>query len=86
MEVVIPYNPRPLQREVHQRLARFNVIVCHRRWGKTVFAINELIRTALTLSGEDRKNPRVAYICPLHKQANRLHGTMPKSSAVPYPA
>ena len=69
MKVVIPYKPRPLQKKLHKELKRFNVIVCHRRFGKTVFAINELIKTALI--AKDR-NPRVAYLCPLHKQAKTV--------------
>jgi len=69
MGIVIPYSPRPLQRDVHNKLKRFNVIVCHRRWGKTVFAINELIKTALTCP---HNKPRTAYLCPLHKQAKQV--------------
>lgn len=68
-EIVIPYTPRPLQRQVHDSLERFAVIVCHRRWGKTVFAINELIRTALT---NPNKNPRTAYLCPFYRQAKTV--------------
>ena len=41
--IVIPYTPRELQKHLRTNLARFNVVVCHRRFGKTVFAINELI-------------------------------------------
>ena len=29
------YEPRPLQAEIHAALRRFNVLVCHRRFGKT---------------------------------------------------
>lgn len=68
-EVVIPYRPRPLQRELHDSLDRFNVIVCHRRFGKTVFAINEAIKAAFTTQ---HKNPRIAYIAPLYKQAKAV--------------
>ena len=68
-KIVIPYKPRPLQKKLHNELQRFNVIVCHRRFGKTVFAINELIKTALVTQ---HKNPRVAYLCPLHKQAKTV--------------
>jgi len=45
--VVIPYTPRELQNEIHNNLDRFNVVVCHRRFGKTVFAVNELIKSAV---------------------------------------
>ena len=41
--IVIPYTPRDLQKHLHTNLDRFNVVVCHRRFGKTVFAINQLI-------------------------------------------
>ncbi len=36
MEIEIPYEPRPLQEKIHNELKRFNVLVCHRRFGKTV--------------------------------------------------
>lgn len=78
MKIVIPYNPRALQREVHNRLKRFTIIVAHRRWGKTVFAINELLRTALTCKLE---RPRVAYMCPLFKQAKNVAWDMLKHYA-----
>jgi hypothetical protein len=32
--IELPYRPRPLQRLLHRRMKRFNVIVCHRRFGK----------------------------------------------------
>lgn len=63
------YHPRPLQERMHTQLARFNVIVCHRRFGKTVFSLNELIDRALR---NDRKNPQYAYIAPTYGQAKRV--------------
>jgi predicted phage terminase large subunit-like protein len=33
-EIIIPYTPRPLQRVIHDSLKRFNVVICHRRFGK----------------------------------------------------
>ena len=44
--ISIPYKPREYQREVHENKKRFNVLVCHRRFGKTVLAVNEMIKTA----------------------------------------
>ena len=44
--IKIPYKPREYQREVHNNKKRFNVLVCHRRFGKTVLSVNELIKTA----------------------------------------
>ena len=42
------YRPRALQHKVHLQLKRFNVLVCHRRFGKTVMIVNEIIDRALT--------------------------------------
>jgi len=68
-KITIPYCPRPLQREIHDNLQRFNVLVCHRRFGKSVFAINELVRDVLTCK---LPKPRAAYIAPLYRQAKNV--------------
>ena len=67
--VTIPYKPRPLQRAIHERLKRFNLLVIHRRAGKTVLAINQLIKWVMTCT-HDR--PRGAYIAPLYRQAKSI--------------
>lgn len=67
--VTIPYKPRTLQREIHGNLKRFNVLVCHRRFGKTVLAINELIKGALTCK---KQSPRFAYVAPYYTQAKTI--------------
>lgn len=67
--VEIPYSPRQLQRDIHDNRKRWTLIVCHRRFGKTVLAINELIKTALT---ETNTRPRCAYIAPYYKQAKAI--------------
>lgn len=59
MIVEIPYMPRQHQRQIHEQLKRFNVLVCHRRFGKTVTAINQALKSCL-LCQKDR--PRFAYI------------------------
>ena len=66
-EIVIPYSPRQLQKFLHTQIPkhRFNVIVAHRRSGKTVMCINHLIRAALT---NPIPNPRYAFISPTFKQ------------------
>lgn len=69
LEVVIPYKPRPQQRDLHKSLKRFSVLVCHRRFGKTVFAINETIRKAMECQ---RDRPRYAYIAPFRSQAKTV--------------
>lgn len=64
----IGYRPRPQQAEIHRSLKRFNVFVCHRRFGKTVLCIAELIDKALRC---DKERPRFAYIAPLYRQAKQ---------------
>jgi phage terminase large subunit len=66
--ITIPYSPWPLQRVLHDALDdhRWAVAVCHRRFGKTVLAINQLLKCAL-LCQKDR--PRFAYIAPYRNQA-----------------
>ena len=68
LNIKIPYTPRPLQQELHGLIdgARFNVVVCHRRFGKTVCAINQLIKRAIL---EPKERPRLAYIAPPRVQA-----------------
>ena len=65
----INYRPRRLVKSFHKRNERFAVIVAHRRFGKTVAAINDLIRTALTT---ERSKVRVAYIAPYYRQAKAI--------------
>ena len=66
VEIIIPYEPRAHFEPFHYRKERFAVLVAHRRAGKTVACVNELIKGALTCTA---KNPRFAYIAPLFKQA-----------------
>lgn len=66
---VIPYAPRPLQWRFHQERTRFCVLLCHRRFGKTVAAINDLLRAALRTS---RPDWRAAYAAPYLGQAKAL--------------
>lgn len=65
------YKPRDQQRKIHDAVAaeRFVVVVAHRRMGKTVAAINQLIHLALTC---EKPNPRYAYIAPTYGQAKRI--------------
>jgi len=60
------YEPRDHQLELHRSLKRFNVLVAHRRFGKTVFAIGLLLRRAGKCKLEA---PRFAYIAPYYRQA-----------------
>ena len=64
--VTIAYSPRRAFLPFHESSKRWRVIVAHRRAGKTVATVNQLIRSALTC---DKPNPRCAYVAPLYKQA-----------------
>lgn len=64
--IEIPYSPRKQFLPYHNRIDRFSVLVAHRRAGKTVACVNELIKGALSC---ERSKPRFAYIAPLFKQA-----------------
>jgi len=71
MQITIPYKPRNLQAKLHQNLEqyRWGVIVCHRRMGKTVMAINHLLRAAVLCP---KKAPRYAYLAPTYRQAKAV--------------
>lgn len=81
-EVVIPYRPRAVWLPYHQSAARWRVVVAHRRAGKTVAALNGLIRTALTC---DRPNPRCAYVAPYLGQAKAVAWDHLKRFTAPIP-
>ena len=70
-DVVLPYRPRRLQFEVHRALdrARFSALVCHRRFGKTVLAVNHLIKAALACT---KPRPRFGYIAPTYAQGKAI--------------
>jgi hypothetical protein len=58
-QITTGYIPRAPQKEIHKMVKhnRFSVVVAHRRMGKTVCAINQLIHSALNC---DKPNPRFA--------------------------
>lgn len=66
VQISTGYGPRPHQQRVHRTLKRFNVLVAHRRFGKTVCCVNELVHGALSCQ---LKDPRYAYVAPLRNQA-----------------
>jgi len=65
--IVIPYKPRELQNFLHKKIDkhRFNVLVLHRRAGKTVMMINHMLRSALM---NPLPNSRYAFLSPTFKQ------------------
>jgi hypothetical protein len=70
-QIVIPYTPRPQFEPYHDRKERFAKIVAHRRFGKTVGCINDMVKAALTSSalGREAAPPRFSYIAPTYTQA-----------------
>ena len=68
-EIEINYKPRKEVEADHDRKERFAVLVAHRRFGKTVAAINDLIRACFTVQ---KDNVRVAYIAPYLSQAKAV--------------
>ncbi len=76
------YAPRPQQAELHAELRRFSVLVCHRRFGKTVLAINETINRALECSAE---MPRYGYIAPFYRQAKQVAWDYLKNYTASFP-
>lgn len=68
--VQIPFKPRALQKAVLRAMRapgrRYGVLVCHRRFGKTVLAVNAL-QQGTTMC--EKQRPRHAYIGPTYRQA-----------------
>ena len=69
--VTTGYEPRAPQKEIHKAIKknRWVTAICHRRMGKTVCAINQLIHSALNCTKE---SPQLAYIAPTYSQAKRI--------------
>ena len=66
-KILIPYKPRDYQQEIHANRKRFNVLVCHRRFGKSVLSINELIKTATA-----KPRSLCAFIAPTYRQGKAI--------------
>ena len=71
MQVTIPYKPRKSQALIHEQLDKFrySLLCCHRRFGKTVLCINQLIKCCMT---NKNHQPRYAYIAPTYSQAKKI--------------
>ena len=79
-ETELVYNPHKYQQEIHEKLRRFSVLVCHRRFGKTFLAIATLIDAAIST---ERENLRFAYVAPYQKQAKQVAWDYLKQFALP---
>src|SRR5262245_3422510 len=63
-KIQLDYSPRRQFLTYHNRTQRFAILVCHRRAGKTVASLNDLIMRATKIP-----NGRFAYIAPFYAQA-----------------
>jgi phage terminase large subunit len=68
-KITIPYRVRGPFADFHKRKERWACLVAHRRAGKTVACINDLIRRAFV---DDKVNGRYAYIAPYYSQAKSI--------------
>ena len=82
VRIEIPYYPRSQFLALHERQQRWAVAVCHRRAGKTVACINELVKGALTCRSP---NPRFAYVAPYYAQAKDTAWTYLRQFTAPVP-
>lgn len=69
-KVIIDYTPRQQFIPFHARSKRFALLVCHRRAGKTVACINDLVAKALNF--KKFKNGSFAYVAPYYGQAKSV--------------
>ena len=83
-KIVIPYTPREQFEPFHERQQRFTKVVAHRRFGKTVGCINDLIRAAVT-NTRKQPPPRYAYIAPTYTQAKDVAWNYLKYYSAPIP-
>ena len=67
--VVIPYAPRKVFMPFHERTQRWACLVAHRRAGKTVAAVNDIIRAAMFARSP---NPLYGYCAPYRSQAKSV--------------
>ena len=67
--VLLPYTPRKAFLPFHERTKRWGCLVAHRRAGKTVAAVNDLIRAAFMYQGS---NGLFGYVAPYQNQARRI--------------
>ena len=80
--ITIPYAPRDAFKPLHYRTQRWAVVVAHRRAGKTVACVNELIKAALSFPGKDG---RFAYVAPFFSQAKAVAWDYLKKYSAPIP-
>jgi phage terminase large subunit len=67
--IEIDYAPRSVFLPFHERTQRWSAIVAHRRAGKTVACVNDLLKAALLC---EKDNGRFAYVAPQYNQAKDI--------------
>ena len=82
VDVQLDYHCRPAFVPLHTRKQRFGVAVAHRRAGKTVASIMDVIDAALRC---DKVEPRFAYIAPYYAQAKDVAWGYLKRYTAPIP-
>ena len=65
----VPYTPRAQFMPFHDRTKRWACVVAHRRAGKSVAAVNDIIRAAFMYRGP---NGLFGYVAPYQNQARRI--------------
>jgi hypothetical protein len=78
--IILPYRPRKAFMPFHERTKRWACLVAHRRAGKTVAAVNDMIRAAVTYQGT---HGLFAYIAPYRSQAKAVAWNYFKEFAQP---
>lgn len=66
---MLRFKLRPYQDELAGKIRRFSVFVCHRRFGKTYFAIGKMLTESQQTNQPDWRG---YYIAPTFKQAKRI--------------
>ena len=67
--IILPYRPRKAFLPFHNRTHRWACLVAHRRAGKTVAAVNDMIRAAITYQGP---YGLFGYVAPYRSQAKAV--------------
>jgi len=62
------YTPHAAQLRLHNSKARFRVACCGRRWGKSLAAVNEMVKFAI-----DHPGVVCAWIAPVYRQVKRIY-------------
>ena len=82
LTVTIPYMPRYPQVHAELENHRFSVLVAHRRFGKTVLAVNHLLKAAIRCPYE---RGSYGYVAPYRNQAKEIAWAYLKHFSAPIP-